>query len=235
MSNYDRAHVVIQWGGTLPGGETWTNMLRGGPPGTGEDPLGLVTHGELAAWCAGHIKDAIAAWHTHASTSINAACKLAWVKANVVDMAGHYKDPTTIEYFWPTPLAGVGSSISQHPNQVTLAVSLTTDVDRGPAHRGRFYMPMPSFTLDTVNGTLTAAMALGVAGRAKVLIEALADTPGLDNLWPFKILVMSKKPSFPATHVVTGVEVGRVMDTQRRRRANQLEDWQRVAVDQGAE
>lgn len=234
MGDYDRRHVVIQWGGSLPGGEIWTNMMRAGGSQTGESSPVFPTHEDLAAWCAGHIKDALKTWHQSVGAYIGAGCKLEWVKVNAVGMNGRYLDPNTIEYFYPAPLGGAGQATDQHPNQIALAISLTTGLSRGPAHRGRFYMPMPVAKPDPTTGLIPTGTAQAAATAAAEMIVAVADTPGIDaTTTPFRVLVMSRKTGAPATNVVTGVEVGRVLDTQRRRRVALGEDYQSAVVDQG--
>jgi hypothetical protein len=228
---YDRRHVVIQWGGTLPGGEIWSNMLRGGSAGTGASAP-VPTHDEMISWLQGELKDEIAAWHSRPSTQTSSSVKLTFAKANVVDQDGHYVEQTTNEYVYPTPIAG-GSAAAFHPTQVAWCLSLTTGLSRGLAHRGRFYLPCPAVDVDRSNGLVSAADAQLVANSLKTFIEAVADTPGLDAINPFKVLVMSKGGTGGATHVVTGVEVGRVLDTQVRRRNALHENYVIADVDQG--
>lgn len=229
---YDRRHVYIQWGGTLPGGEIWSNSLRGASSETGPT-ASVPTHAEMAEWLAGELKDEISAFHARATTKVHTVCKLTYAKANVVDMDGRYVEKTTHEYVYPTPVAG-SSSTALHPSQICWCVSLTTGLSRGPAHRGRFYLPMPAVSPQSTDGLVGAADAAGLAGSAKTFIEAVADTPGIDLGIPFKVLVMSKKAGAAATHEVTGIEVGRVLDTQQRRRRSLGEAYELAVVDQGA-
>ena len=227
---YDRRHIHCQWGGTLPGGEIWSNSLRMGGTQTG-DNNDMPTHEELEDWCNGAAKDAVAAFHGDFGAYVHSVCKLTYLKMNVVGMNGRYTDLNTIEHVYAPPVAG-GASGNPHPNQVTLCVSLSTDFSRGYAHRGRFYLPMPSIPVDGTTGLISAATAGQVAAATKTFIEALADEPGLD-IGPLnmKVLVMSQRGS-GVTNVVTGVDVGRVLDTQRRRRTDLPEDYQHVVVSQ---
>lgn len=227
---FDRRHILAQWGGTLPGGEIWSNSLRLAGDSTG--PSGTVpTHDGMVAWCTGPAKDALAAFHSAANAKVHVGCKLTYLKMNVVDMNGRYTDQNTVEHVF-APVVSGGSSASPHPNQVSLVVATTTEFSRGPAHRGRFYLPMPAIPIDAVDGTIDAPTALGVATAASVFIVALADEPGPDLLGGMRVCVMSQRGS-GATNVVIGVDVGRVLDTQRRRRTELPENYQHAAVDQG--
>lgn len=229
---FDRRHIHVQWGGTLPGGEIWSNSLRMGGSGVGENAY-VPTHADLETWVHGNMKTVISAWHSNVACKVSNSAKLTFLKANVTDMAGHYTDPTTIEHVY-SPVVSGGVSSNPHPTQVALVVALTTDVSRGWAHRGRFYMPMPCQLVDATNGLISAADAIQVATAAATFIHDLADEPGLDlGVFDQRVLVMSQRGT-GATHVVTGVDVGRVLDTQQRRRNALPETYQHVAVNQDA-
>lgn len=230
---YDRRHIVIQWGGTLPGGEIWSNMFRGGGDTTGPGAY-VPTHSEMDAWLHGEVKDEVAAWHARATTQIYPTCKLAYVKANVVDMNGHYVEQTTLVHNYAPVISGGGSG-TLHPTQVAWVVSLTTAYARGPAHRGRIYVPLPGVAISGTDGMVSATDATSLATSAKTFIETLADTPGVDAGAPFKVLVMSKTGPNGATNPVTGVQVGRVLDTQTRRRNALGENYVSAAIDQGSD
>lgn len=227
---YDRRHIVVQWGGTLPGGEIWSNSLRMGSSGLG-DGAPVPTHGDLETWCHGSAKDAVAAYHGSTTAQIHTAAKLAYLKMNVVGLDGRYVDPNTIEHVYSPVVSGGGATVL-YPNQVTLVISLTTDVSRGYAHRGRYYMPLPVFPVVEADGMISAVAAGFAAGAAGAFIQALANEPGLDlGVFDQRVLVMSKANQ-GSTHVVTGIDVGRVLDTQRRRRADLPESYVHLAVDQ---
>jgi hypothetical protein len=206
--------------------------MRLGGDHVGMDPNAFPTHGMLGDWLSTYVKDALQAWFLRSSSCICSAAKLSFAKLNAVDLNGHYIDPTTNVYYWPTPVGG-GNGATMFPQQCSWAISLTTGLQRGPAHRGRFYSPMPNPPLNTADGLTSSALALGAAQSAAALVIAVADTPGLDALYPWKVLVMSKVGNSGATHPVTGVEVGRVIDTQQRRRNQLHEDYQSAPADQG--
>jgi len=54
---FDRRHVLAQWGGTLPGGEIWSNSLRLASTDTGPD-ADVPDHDEMVTWLTGPAKDA---------------------------------------------------------------------------------------------------------------------------------------------------------------------------------
>jgi hypothetical protein len=230
MPDYDRRHVLAQWGGTLPGGEIWSNSVRLAGSGEGADAT-VPIHDDMVAWLNGPAKDAVAAFHSAADTLVHSAAKLTFLKLNVIQINGRYLEPNTLEYVYPTPVAG-GAAAVLHPNQVALVVSLTTGISRGPAHRGRFYLPLPAIPVQT-DGLIMASSANQVATSAATFIKALADQPGLDaGLTDMRAVVMSKRAGTPDTHEITGVAVGRALDTQRRRRVELVENYVEVPVAQ---
>lgn len=229
MSNFDRMHILLQWGGKLAGGEEWSNSMRMANDATGDVSSNFPDWDTLQGWVDGYMADAVQAFWE--STTIHTTAKLSFLKANIVKMDGHYLDQRTHEHTFPD-LPG-GSNSPQYPNQVALAVSLTTDYTRGPAHRGRFYVPVPAAPLEAATGLITDTSATTFANSAAALVIALSDTPGVDALWRLNVCVMSRAVGKAATNKVRGVAVGRVLDTQRRRRNAIQEDYHEIAVDLG--
>lgn len=226
---YDRRHILAQWGGTLPGGEIWSNSVRLAPSDTGP-AADVPTHDEMVAWLNGPAKDAVSAFHARADTGIHNAAKLVFLKMNVVDMNGHYVEQTTLEYVY-SPVVSGGSSANLHPNQCTLAVSTCTEFERGPAHRGRFYLPLCAKSLVSTTGAISTGEAMLTATSAATFLSALHDQPGLDTggAGDVHVCVMSSVGA-GATNRITAVEVGTVIDTQRRRRNALPEAWQRAPL-----
>jgi len=228
---FDRRHVVLQWGGTLPGGEIWSNSLR--LASSGEGPTAAVpTHDDMITWLNTTVKDALAAYHGGTTAGVHQFAKLVYAKLNVVDQNGHYVEDTTNEYVWSPTLAG-GNGGTLHPNQIALVVTLATDFERGHAHQGRYYMPLPAFAVASSDGLISTSDANFAANAAKQLVEALSVDPAqvvlpVENM---RVCVMSQRGT-GATRPVTGIKVGRVLDTQRRRRQELPESYVRVTVAQ---
>lgn len=208
---FDSAHYYLQWGGKLPGNEQWSCGLRMASVGGGtpiNDPGMMPT-----------LVTAVTEYHQRAETNISGAAKLSFVKFNVIGTNGLYVDQSTQETV-VADIGGVGTNaIPPYPNQVTWAVSLTTGFSRGPAHRGRYYLPLPTANIET-NGTVGAATAGYLSDSTDTFIAALnAVTTNA------KVAVFSRKLGAAAHRLVTGNQVGRVLDTQRRRRRSLLENY----------
>jgi hypothetical protein len=136
----------------------------------------------------------------------------------MINTSGHYALQTTFEQV-VADVGGGGTGGNLFPNQVALAISLTTAVTRGAAHRGRFYMPMPNITVVS-DGLIAAANRDAVKGSADTFLAAINAVSA-----NYDVAVFSRKAGNPAHRLVTGIEVGRVLDTQRRRRRQLVETY----------
>ena len=241
MGDFSQHHILVQWGGKLPGNESWSCSLRVGDVPDPITGIALIPPlGEVADWMNGSLKDAVLAYHTRVSTGINPHALLTFVKANRIETTGHYLDSGTNQYLF-ADIPGTGNGSFNLPNQNTLCISLTTGYSRGPAHRGRFYLPIPAFTTDPVTGGIDPSYATAVRNSTKTFIEAVADWPGIDVPGSPTPIVMSRGRGATATlparagsvRMITGCAVGTVIDTQRRRRKALKENYQSVNLDLG--
>lgn len=199
---FNGPHLYCQWGGTLPGGEEWSNGIRFAPT------PGFTAVYESAMHTA--VSTAIEAFHSRGGTLISNRAILTFVKLNLIKADGTYAENVTHEHV-SANIPG-GSSAGTPPNQVCLAISLLTGVSRGPAHRGRFYMPLPASSV-AADGLIPAGDAANVQASATTLLTALNAASAHYN-----VAVFSRKAGAASDRVVTSVAVGRVLDTQRRRR-----------------
>jgi hypothetical protein len=159
------------------------------------------------------------------TSHINSAARLTSVKLNRIDASGHYADPETKEWIYPSPInTGVSGVL---PAQIAGAVTLRTRLDRGRASRGRFYLPVPSpfNTLDT-SGRATVTAAQNAVNNIKTLIDELNN----QYLLVGRVGVASSASAGAFEHV-THISFGRVPDTIRSRRSAQDEDYQDATID----
>lgn len=167
-----------------------------GPPGPPDEvPVG--------------VRNAIQSFWTTSNITTQSAV-LRWVKLNEIGIDGRYTQDTTVRFDWAEPFP-VGSSTALIAPQLSLAVTLRTDVERGPASRGRFYIPLPARNL-TSGGVLGETDANAYALAASTLIEDINEA-----MDPYRVVVMSDSGS-GQRRIVRRVEVGRVLDTIRSRR-----------------
>lgn len=218
-------HALLAFGGPLFNDETWSCGLRFSR-GPGADVWAQGILGDV--WWDDHLEDMaedIRAWWVSQPISGSQA-KLGWVKFNAIRADGRYADQGVThrkDFTAPLP-APTGTSTM--PPQVALTVSLTTALQRGRAHSGRIYLPIPRFSISGT-GQITAQDALTAANSVAGLINSLNNVPGWDAAtWSagMRVSVLSGIP--PGTEqYVTGVRCGMTFDTQRKRRRSLPESY----------
>lgn len=164
---------------------------------------------------------ALSTWHQAADTQLSGPGRLDMVKVNLIGTDGLYVNDDTqfVEVVPGVPTTNVSLFA---PAQCTVCVSLTTNKSRGLAHGGRFYPPvcLPGLGAD---GRITSANAQKIASSAATLIS------DLNAIGPGDVSIMSNVGA-GAREPVRGVRVGRVVDTQRRRRNALPEEYVVSAV-----
>lgn len=123
-------------------------------------------------------------------------------------------------------LSVVGTNSSApHPWQVTLSIGL-----QGPPAlrraRGRFYLPPTTLAITSTTGVLSSGLQTSIAGDMATALQAINDDLNALDVPQGICIAQSKgiKPGgVPANVIATEFRVGRVLDTQRRRR-NDLDE-----------
>ena len=168
----------------------------------------------------GQLAPAFTAWM--AQPAISSAAKLTTLKVYPVGSplgkavpAPPYSQgtPMVLEWTGSNPVGGGPSSIL--PLQIALVASHTTP-QPGRRGRGRMFLPAQNtstLTSGRVSSTITAsALAAQIA-----LLEAVALDTGVDPANSSVRPIITGKP-YDSYGMITGVSVGDVFDTQRRRR-----------------
>jgi hypothetical protein len=197
-------HKIV-WGGTLAVTETWSCSVHFLSPTAGDLDTTL-------------IKTAISQWMSRQTSRVNNTAMLDWIKVNaIVPTTGLYLDQANARTLFVVPAVS-GLAVSAIP-QFTLAVSTTTDAVRGYASKGRFFPPTGDLEANVGDdGRILPGMVTPLATSAAQLIT---DLNGSND---GECVVFSKVGQ--TTREILGVRVGRVVDTQQRRRKNLVEDYQ---------
>jgi hypothetical protein len=201
--------------GTLYGGEAFTFTLS------------LISDAESTPVAPSTVPDSVMTTLSTFWTTTDAICayaRLVSVKLNLIGTDGKYVKNETVEKDYAT--AVVGSYQAYPAPQVALAITLDTDVRRGLAHLGRFYLPGVGMPVST-DGRLSLANAQKVGNAAKLFVDKLnADS----NLAGWTVGVTSNTREGRQLPVRT-VRVGRVLDTIRSRRSSLDEGYVLYPVD----
>ena len=213
------SHYRLTLSGTLMGAaEKFTFGLSLARDAGDGDASGAVQHN--AAQFDDMVQDSVAFFARPASR-ISSYAVLKEVKLATIGADGKY---TTDPFIAGVNQAG-GSNPGQvvYPPQIALAVSLVTN-RRGPTGKGRFYLPAPYAGIDPTTGlTFPTDVAL-VRDSVVQWIDALNNEPDIDVV-NHGVCVASTKGYNTR---VTGVRVGRALDTIRTRRASLLETYSPV-------
>lgn len=216
-------HKVTILGNMWNGLEEWsTGFFIGNESGgdMGAAPTVAEAQAIATAWST---------FFTHANTGIGTNWKTLGVKVSHVNTAGN-ADPSLTEYYY-YPTAPVGNSAGAHfPPQIALVATLTTARARGYGSKGRMYIPGVIKGLDST-AHIDSSGAAAIATNLKTMFDAInghADVPGEVVL---NSALSAGIPGHPALmEPITGVRVGNVYDTQRRRRNQLVEQYSQVAL-----
>lgn len=128
------------------------------------------------------------------------------------------------EDLYSTPLAGSGGSTKT--NQAAMVLSLRTTTP-GASGRGRMYWPALGATLTASTGRLATPTTADIAAGAVALLELIQETIEANaGLFPFTdVLLGVRSPTDHVTRTVTRIQVGDIVDTQRRRRDTLPENY----------
>lgn len=210
---YPGAHRVVTWfGDAWSQQEIWQFSLR------------LATGDSTAAPTTAQLDSLITAYQPfHGSVYISNFTRFLGVKVAAQDVNGKYPPGhNSVERLRATPLAGGSNASSTGIPQVTCCVSLSTSKSRGAGSKGRFYPP-PTGMQPLTDGRISVDNATAFAGLAKTFLTAVNNS-GLGTV--SVLSTVGDGSALPAS----GVRVGRVLDTQRRRRNSLTEEYVSVPL-----
>lgn len=213
---YTENHVLLRFGGTAwQGQETWSCGLRMKQAG-GDSADALLSNAQDTVE---EIAGLVNAYVDRPASGFSSSCNVDYVQLNPISAAtGDYLFPNTPVEFIVNPPNNSGGSLG-YP-QIAYCVTLRSSLfKRGPAARGRWYVPAAAESpIVTSTGVMSALDAQERADSAGTFLQALTQLTGpLDpNLWiPW---LYGDGIGGPRDSPIGDVQVGNVYDTQRRRR-----------------
>lgn len=215
-------HYLLQYGGSLFGVEEWSNSLRLVPNAGG------VTETEASTTMA--LDDLEADLRAfYATARFSQALTVDYIKLNRIGPDGKYLSKTHTNVRYPS-VQIKGTATSYAAPQLSVVCTLLTAAQRGYASRGRVFLAGMSGLAQDVqlaDGAMNDAQRVGWRDAFAGFLNNINNWPGLDAAWAgLDVSVVSDGglSLVGAQNKVTGVQVGRVLDTQRRRRASLNED-----------
>jgi hypothetical protein len=213
-------HLLLSFGGPLGTTESWTCGVRLCGPGA-EEMSGAELNTDAAAMVA-QANTKVRAYLTSMGQLINGAAYHGFTKLNGIASNGRYTNQATTEIQHTPPFRL--QSIAPTPFHLATVVTLDTGVKRGIASRGRYFLPTRAQDVD-MDGAVTVAVSQALADTARAFVTALGTWTGVPSGTAWGAAVVSggsqtglSAPGSLLWRPVTGVRVGRVQDTQQRRR-----------------
>lgn len=162
------------------------------------------------------IVTACSAWFSSGGAKVASLVKLRTVKANLIAVTGKYANPSvTLLRDLVTPVSGGNMGVCAP--QLTTVLTFTTGAQRGAASKGRMFPPLCAPGLQE-DGRLSVAVCQEMANAGAILVNSL-------NLcMPGHAVGIVSDVGVGQQRSVKGVQVGRVIDTQRRRRRSMPEE-----------
>lgn len=225
-------HYLVSFGGSLGLEETWSCGLR-----MTDSQLQGVDGNTLQEAALDHVAEIdakVRAFIVAIQGRMNGHATHHFTKFNAIDPNGHYYGTTTGEVIH-APAFDVPHG-SSGPFQISTVISLATGVQRGLAVAGRFFLPTWAANVD-VTGAAVDSHVTEIGEAARDFVVDLNDWNGIDLPWSPVVCVVSQGKRQPGGGYGTGmfrpvteIGVGRIQDTQRRRRANLKERYHPVPL-----
>jgi hypothetical protein len=236
---YDQEHMYITViGDAYNGAERWQFGLRTTYGGVSNEATALALAPVIQSWwtaTSSNDPDYFSPPTTHRLTEL----KVAHIQTD-----GLYPpDEASYSHFYLPPIAGTIAPPEGQLPQATLVATLLTGVPRGLASKGRIYLPPTTrYKPDVATGLIPSNYAQLYANNVMKLINAINATSVIGEVRVFskgkgvKVDDPAHRrwewtyPNPGVSSAVTAVRVGRVIDTQRRRRRQLGEQYVTDAV-----
>lgn len=196
---FKRPHVMLTFfGKAWTEKETWQFGLRLDQP---EPPLD-------AAMVL--IRDAYKTYHAALGTGISYGCRYFGVKVAKIGTDGKYVPGSSAkEYLLAASERGGNSASFMGLPQAALAITLNTSLIRGKGSVGRYFLPAMALSV-MEDGLISTTAAEAARATSITFLNAVnAQAPGR--------LAVFGQTGEGTVQPVTGIRVGRKVDTQRRR------------------
>jgi hypothetical protein len=217
---YATEHYDVTFGGTICQDEIWQCGLHFAPS-SGED----IFEGAFEEISVADIYTAIGNWfvkwdaHVGPGSGIGNPCTLDWASLAVKTRNGENKYDAR-RHVPLTPIAA--TPVSPYPPQVTYVVTLWSGEKVRRANYGRFYVPLPKPPWTFTNGRMDAPYCDNLALGAKEMIHDVAGEVSTVGVQTYPAIV--SRVGVGENKPIRKIAVGRVLDTQRRRRNKLVEE-----------
>jgi hypothetical protein len=216
-------HRVTMMGTCLGGTEIWNTGFW---LGTDTTAAGPPTQAEADA-----IKTAWNTFFVNGTSKIYSSYKCDGIKVAWVMEDGTSDASYTKYSYYTTAISGTSTDTLMMPPQISLAATLTSAKARGFGSKGRMYLPGVNAPILST-GKITTGTVAAIAGNLKTFFDAVNASASVPHNVILNATASTKAGSTHDAEIweVTGVKVGDVYDTQRRRRNQLAESYSAVAL-----
>lgn len=215
---YDRRHFKLTFGGNIREDiDEWTTGIRIAPSSIGTVVDWASTTQQLGV----RMVPIVTAFWNAIRSSVSSGMDFRWIKLAPIGTDGKYipgVDPYI--YDLETPNSGGRGGDSSGP-QASIVLSLRTNRNRGPATKGRMYLPLSGALPRGNTFKLPTSIIKTTVEAGQTFIRALELNHEGSIFAPF---IMSGIGS-GAINAINFVLVGDMLDTQRRRRNKFTEEY----------
>lgn len=221
---YSQPFIRLSFGGTLAGGnEIWSCNIHLVSDGAVPDPI---TWGIAAAAYMGDVGALLEDYLANPAVLVPNDVKLDWIKEAVIGTDGLYMAEP-----YEQPLDGQGSQAESYLPQASLVNTLVSTKWKDPGRYNRFYLPITINAFPEANYSLSEYGQTAYLTALKELIEDINTAhESMPVGYETRVGVVSNTGAGETNNVVA-VRLGRIVDTQRRRRNALNENYQMVTIE----
>lgn len=170
----------------------------------------------------------LVAFHQRPESHISETARITSIKAAAIMPDGKWLGGVAqVELTGSFPGGGLNPGGLANAPQVACCVTLRTAINNARS-RGRMFLPLPNVSSGLTDGLMSAGDAATIAGSARTLVQDLNNLPGFDGTGEGDGVVVAS--TFGTNTPVTGISVGRVLDTIRSRRNDLREAYVLAAL-----
>ena len=213
-----RVNKVVISGNCWDGAELWsTGFYVGSTSADAADPGSTTASAIATAWST---------FFTAANSSISQAYKTLQVKVSQLETDGDVDLDMIDIYDYPSAITGASGG-APLPPQISMAVTMTSDTQRGLGAKGRMYLPGVNAPITNTDPKMASTAQNNLCTTLKTFFDAVNASSAVVG----DVVLASKGHKFvviqdPSNwyyvngviNKVTGIRLGDVYDTQRRRR-----------------
>lgn len=203
-------HAKAEFGGSLlssvGGAEIWACTLA---LHTGQPAGYWLANPQSYANLVGPL---LKAWFIDPANTLPSNAQLEYLKVNNIDAAGHYAEPVTHQYLVTGTVKG--PTPANLPSFCSVCTTWETGNKRGPAHRGRMFLPNYTYSAD--GSFLQAAIPPLVVATGKKLLSVFLQNEPTGGLLVRPCVV--SKIGTGALQEINGVSCDNIYDFQSRRK-----------------